>query len=77
MAEGARERSHATVGVGVTGIAGPGGGSAAKPVGTVAIATVAEGHPARVKTYHFRGGRQQIKLFASQAALDQVRRLLL
>lgn len=77
MAEGARERTHATVGVGITGIAGPGGGSAAKPVGTVAIATVAEGHPARVKTYHFRGGRQQIKLFASQAALDQVRRLLL
>lgn len=77
MAEGARERNRATIGVGVTGIAGPGGGSAAKPVGTVAIATVAEGHPARVRTYRFRGGRQQIKLHASQTALDEVRRLLL
>jgi nicotinamide-nucleotide amidase len=77
MAEGARERNHASIGVGITGIAGPGGGSGAKPVGTVAIATVAEGVDACVKTYHFRGGRQQIKFSASQAALDQVRRLLL
>lgn len=76
LAEGTRERTAAQVAVGVTGIAGPGGGSPQKPVGTVAIAVVAPGAPARVRTFHFVGGRAQIKLFATQAALDMVRRAL-
>jgi nicotinamide-nucleotide amidase len=77
MAEGVRERTGASIGVGITGIAGPGGGTPEKPVGTVAIAIVVDDGPARVRTYHFRGDRHQVKLYASQVALDQVRRLLL
>lgn len=76
MADGVRRRHGASIGVGVTGIAGPGGGTDAKPVGTVAIAVTSEGESARVRTYRFIGGRGQVKFQASQAALDQVRRLL-
>lgn len=76
MADGARERTAASIGVGITGIAGPTGGSPAKPVGTVAIA-VSSPAGTRVRTYHLRGSRGQIKFQASQAALDMVRRMLL
>ncbi len=76
MASGARDRSGADLGVGVTGIAGPGGGTAEKPVGTVAIAVVAAGGQV-ARTFAFPGGRVQVKAFAAQNALDMVRRLLL
>ncbi len=76
MAEGIRARSRAGVAVAVTGIAGPGGGSADKPVGTVVVAAVA-GDSTRVQTFRFGGERDQVKFQASQAALDLVRRLLL
>jgi competence/damage-inducible protein CinA-like protein len=76
MAEGIRERTHADVTVGITGIAGPGGGTATKPVGTVVIAVIVPGHPAYVRTYTFVGGRAMVKFQATQAALDRVRRLL-
>lgn len=76
LASGIRERTRADIGVGVTGIAGPGGGSARKPVGTVAIAVVTPGGVTRVRTFAFVGGRPQIKVFAAQAALDMVRRVL-
>jgi nicotinamide-nucleotide amidase len=75
MAEGVRSRARADVGVGVTGIAGPGGGSPEKPVGTVAIAVVSAGD-SRVRTFRFHGERDQVKFQASQAALDAVRRML-
>jgi PncC family amidohydrolase len=75
MAEGIRARSGAQVGVGVTGIAGPGGGTAEKPVGTVAIAAVVDEH-ARVRTFHFIGGREQVKFQAAQAALNMLRLML-
>lgn len=77
LAEGIRERTGADVGVGITGIAGPGGGTPSKPVGTVAIAAVVPHRPAHVRTYRFTGGRAQVKTQAVEAALDQVRRLLL
>lgn len=77
MAEGARARGGVEVGVGITGIAGPGGGSEAKPVGTVAIALVAPDEEPRVRTFRFAGDRKQIKFQAAQFALDMVRRLLL
>ena len=77
MADGARLRFGASIGIGVTGIAGPGGGTPEKPVGTVALAVSSERREARVLTYLFRGGRGQIKFQAAQAALDQVRRLLM
>jgi len=75
MASGVRDRAGVEVGVGITGIAGPGGGSDLKPVGTVVVAVASpEGRHAR--TFRFLGGREQIKFQASQAALDMVRRLL-
>ena len=76
MAEGIRSRSGVDVGVGVTGIAGPGGGSPEKPVGTVAIAAVI-GSETRSRVFRFHGEREQVKFQASQAALDMVRRMLL
>jgi nicotinamide-nucleotide amidase len=76
MAEGIRERTSADVTVGITGIAGPGGGTEAKPVGTVVIAVIVPDQPVYVRTYSFVGGRAMVKFQATQAALDRVRRLL-
>ena len=76
MAEGVRERTGADVCVGITGIAGPGGGTPQKPVGTVAIAVLVPGGPVRVRTFSLFGGRAQVKFNATQAALDMVRRAL-
>jgi nicotinamide-nucleotide amidase len=77
MAEGARARGVAEIGVGVTGIAGPAGGTPQKPVGTVAIAIVGPGAFVRVRTFTFPPGRAMVKAQAAQAALDQVRRAIL
>jgi nicotinamide-nucleotide amidase len=76
MADGIRATAAVDVGVAVTGIAGPGGGTAEKPVGTVAIAAVTA-HAARSRVFRFSGEREQVKFQASQAALDMVRRMLL
>lgn len=75
MAEGVRDRAGAEVGVGITGIAGPGGGSDEKPVGTVVVAVAYPGGT-RVRRFLFLGARAQVKFQASQAALDMVRRAL-
>jgi len=75
MAEGIKAKAHANVGVGVTGIAGPTGGTAEKPVGTVVVAAVTD-NDRRVRTFRFFGEREQVKFQASQAALDMVRRML-
>jgi nicotinamide-nucleotide amidase len=77
LAEGIRGRTQASIGVGITGIAGPGGGTPEKPVGTVAIAVAGPDSTTRVRTYRFIGGRAQIRFSATQAALDVVRRLAL
>ena len=76
MAAGIRERTGAEIAVGITGVAGPGGGSPHKPVGTVAIAMLAGDAPASVRTLSVPGGRAQVKFNATQAALDMVRRAL-
>jgi nicotinamide-nucleotide amidase len=76
MAEGVRVRAGSTIGVGITGIAGPDGGTPEKPVGTVAIA-VDGPWGTHVRTRALLGGREHIKFWATQAALDDVRRLLL
>jgi nicotinamide-nucleotide amidase len=75
MAAGVRDRSAVDIGVGVTGIAGPGGGTPEKPVGTVAIA-VSSRDAVRSRMFRFHGERDQVKFQASQAALDMVRRML-
>ena len=76
MAEGVRERTGADVCVAITGIAGPGGGTPKKPVGTACIAVLAPSAPARVRTAVLFGNRTQFKFNAAQAALDMVRRAL-
>jgi PncC family amidohydrolase len=75
MADGIRRHAPADVGVGVTGIAGPSGGTLEKPVGTVAIA-VTTSTDRRIRTFRFLGDRTQVKFQAAQSALDMVRRLL-
>lgn len=76
MARGIKESAGVDVGVGVTGIAGPGGGTPEKPVGMVCLAVVTPA-ASRVRTARFIGEREQVKFQASQAALDMVRRMLL
>lgn len=76
LARGARERFGATWGIGITGIAGPGGGSEAKPVGTVHLAVagpVEEKHRKILITLP----RPMVKWFSTQNALDVLRRMIL
>ena len=76
MAQGAREAGKADVGVSVTGIAGPGGGSEAKPVGTVHIGLAWAGGVVS-EQHHFLGSRAEIAYRASQSALALTRRFLM
>ena len=75
MAEGIRTKASTHVGVGVTGIAGPGGGTPDKPVGTVMIAVLI-GADARVRTFQFIGSREMVKFQSTQAALNMLRLML-
>jgi nicotinamide-nucleotide amidase len=75
LAAGVRDRAAANVGIGITGIAGPGGGSPEKPVGTVAIAVVTPSARA-VRTFQFIGPRDMVKFQATQAAMNMLRLLL-
>ena len=76
LAEGIRARTGATLGLGVTGIAGPTGATETKPVGLVHIAVSdAQGCTALERT--FRGDRQRVRGWAAQQALDMVRRRLM
>jgi len=74
MASGVRERLGADVGVAVTGIAGPGGGTPEKPVGLVWIAVHAS--VVKARRFHVGGDRAEIRQRAAQAALEMVRRAL-
>ncbi|CAO3420275.1 CinA family protein [Azospirillum doebereinerae] len=73
MAVGALARSRADVTVAVTGVAGPGGGSAEKPVGRVYIATAVRGGSAKAKEYTFPGDRDAVRMATVQAALERLR----
>jgi nicotinamide-nucleotide amidase len=73
LAEGARERARVEMGVGITGIAGPDGGSEEKPVGLVFIGIASPGGRA-VRKYRFAGTRKTIRERAAQTALDLMRR---
>jgi nicotinamide-nucleotide amidase len=70
MAEGALVRSRAHLAVAITGIAGPGGGSADKPVGTVCFAWAGKGLPTTAITRHLPGGRADVRRAAVIAALE-------
>jgi nicotinamide-nucleotide amidase len=76
MADGIRERAGATFGCGITGIAGPGGGSEEKPVGLVYIA-VSDGKHTDVLEKNFGTGRDRVRQLAAQQALDMIRRRLM
>jgi nicotinamide-nucleotide amidase len=76
LAEGIRKRCGTTLGIGVTGLAGPTGGTAEKPVGLVFHALAGESGTEVVKR-NFPGDRERIRWFASQQALDMVRRKLM
>jgi nicotinamide-nucleotide amidase len=74
MAAGIRKRAGVNVGVGITGIAGPGGGTEQKPVGTVCIAV--DAGQGTVRTFRFPGGRDMVKAMSANWAIDMLRRYL-
>jgi nicotinamide-nucleotide amidase len=76
LAEGIRKRCKATFGIGVTGVAGPSGGTEEKPVGLVYIALASE-DGTQVEERKFPGDRKRVRWFATQLALDMVRRKLM
>jgi nicotinamide-nucleotide amidase len=76
LAEGIRKRCGTTLGLGITGVAGPTGGTAEKPVGLVFHALASETGTEVVKR-NFPGDRARIRWFASQQALDMVRKKLM
>jgi len=75
MAQGARAASGADIAISVTGIAGPDGGSAEKPVGTVYIG-IAEPGGACAKRHQFPGDRERVRAITCFSALDLLRRQL-
>ncbi len=85
MAAGIRQRAGVNIGVAITGIAGPGGGSEHKPVGTVCIAvdglpsvaSAEEGGESKVRTFRFPGGREMVKAMSANWAIDMLRRYLI
>jgi nicotinamide-nucleotide amidase len=76
LAEGIHQSCGATVGVGITGVAGPSGGTAEKPVGLVFHALSTESG-SEVVERNYSGDRQRIRRFATQQALDMIRRKLM
>jgi len=74
MADGVRQRSGVEIGVAITGVAGPDGGTEQKPVGTVCLAVT--GPVTVVRTVRLPGGRAMVRSLAATSALDMVRRAL-
>jgi nicotinamide-nucleotide amidase len=78
LADGARTRLGADVGVGITGVAGPGGGSVAKPVGLVWLSVAANRAENRItRSVQLPGGRADVRERATTVAMHLIRRLLL
>lgn len=78
MAEGARRRANATFALATTGVAGPGGGTEEKPVGTVFVAlATADGPATEVRSFRFPDDRPTFKELTTQAALEMLRQTLL
>ncbi len=75
MAAGVKERFKSDIGLSVTGVAGPDGGSIEKPVGTVFIGFSFDNEPFSIK-YLFRGNRSEIKQQTAETALENIRRYL-
>jgi nicotinamide-nucleotide amidase len=75
MAEGVRRVGRADWGVGITGVAGPTGGTPEKPVGTVHLALAGPDGTSAVAR-QFRGDRERVRRFAAWEALDLLRRAI-
>jgi nicotinamide-nucleotide amidase len=73
MADAARAQARVEIGVGITGIAGPGGGTPDKPVGLVYVALSGAAGD-RVRRFHFPGDRDRVRFQSTQAALEMIRR---
>ena len=76
MAEGVRILANTDLGAGISGIAGPTGGSPEKPVGTVFIGISCKNKGTFSHRYQFRGTREEIKIISSEAALDLIRKFI-
>jgi nicotinamide-nucleotide amidase len=76
MAEGARLNSNAQIAIAITGIAGPSGGTAEKPVGTVCFAWAVLGQPPASVMHRFEGDRRQVRVASVAFALRQLRTLV-
>lgn len=76
MAIGALNRSHAHISVAITGIAGPDGGTAAKPVGMVCFAWAAQDGLVQQETHYFSGDREAVRRQAVATALQGILRIL-
>jgi nicotinamide-nucleotide amidase len=76
MALGALQHSRGTIALAITGIAGPSGGSASKPVGTVCFAWAEKGHAASAETRRFSGDRDAVRRQSVEHALRKVLELL-
>jgi len=72
MAEGIKQKSHADMGIAITGIAGPDGGSSTKPVGTVWLAFSGKHFNTIAQHYVFNGDRQAVRLACMAKALEQL-----
>jgi len=77
MAEGVRKLAKADIGVSISGIAGPTGGTPTKPVGTVFIGISHEKKGTSSQRFQFKGTREEIKLIASEVVLDRIRKFVL
>jgi len=77
LAEGIQYETGSSIGVGITGIAGPTGGTEEKPVGLVYVAVVGKAWEPEVVERKFMGDRERIRHWASQQALDMIRRKLI
>ncbi|HEV3278525.1 MAG TPA: competence/damage-inducible protein A [Terriglobia bacterium] len=73
LAEGVRRRTGASIGVSISGVAGPGGGTVEKPVGLVFIA-LSDDRSTEVRRFQFPGDRERVRTWASVVALEMIRR---
>jgi nicotinamide-nucleotide amidase len=77
LAEGARERLQADIGIGVTGVAGPDGGSEDKPVGLVWLTVSGPAKATMTRSVNLPGGRADVRDRATTVAMHMLRRALL
>lgn len=76
LANNVRELSSSTYGIGITGIAGPGGGTTDKPVGTVFVALSIKNIPTQVEKFHLPVGRERFQRYVSLKALNMLRKVI-